>query len=142
MHLLCDALPVPFVPVQIACGALVAHWYSYTPPRSGTSQYHRTFRLTQCLCGTILVAVCSLVWDWHFFSSGSMLLCWPELLSPFLSFTEFSCSSFHLWMGEAPIHCRKVFIINLCCTVEHYCLILLSFLHLKFGQAINCIICN
>ena len=46
MHPLYDALPVPHVPVQVTRGALVAHRYSYAPPRSRTSQYHRTFILS------------------------------------------------------------------------------------------------
>ena len=38
MYLLCEALPVPFVPVWVTRGALVAHRYSYSlrPPRYRT----------------------------------------------------------------------------------------------------------
>ena len=43
MHLLNDALPGPYVPVRVTRGALVAHRYTYAPPRCITSQYHRTF---------------------------------------------------------------------------------------------------
>ena len=37
------ALSVPYVPVRVTLGALVAHWYTYEPPRCSTSQYRSTF---------------------------------------------------------------------------------------------------
>ena len=37
------ALPGPYLPVQVATGALVAHRYTYAPLRCRTSQYRRTF---------------------------------------------------------------------------------------------------
>ena len=40
---LCGALPVPYVPVRVTRGALIAHRYTYAPPRCRTSQYCRTF---------------------------------------------------------------------------------------------------
>ena len=43
MHPLYGALPVPYVPVLAALGALVAHRYTYAPPRCRTSQYYGTF---------------------------------------------------------------------------------------------------
>ena len=43
MHPLNDALPEPYVPVRVTRGALVAHRYTYAPPRCRTSQYRRTF---------------------------------------------------------------------------------------------------
>ena len=43
MHPLNGALPGPYVPVRLTRGALVAHRYTYSPPRCRTSQYHRTF---------------------------------------------------------------------------------------------------
>ena len=42
-HPLCGALPVPYVPVRVACGALIAHRYTFAPPRCRTLQYRRTF---------------------------------------------------------------------------------------------------
>ena len=42
-HPLSGALPGPYVPVRITRGALVAHRFSYAPPRCRTSQYPRTF---------------------------------------------------------------------------------------------------
>ena len=43
MHPLNGALPAPYVPVRVTCGALVTHRYTYAPPRCRTSQYNRTF---------------------------------------------------------------------------------------------------
>ena len=43
MHPLNDALSGPYVAVRVTLGALVAQWYTYAPPRCGTSQYRRTF---------------------------------------------------------------------------------------------------
>ena len=42
-HPLGGALPVPYVPVRVTRGALIAHRYTFAPPRCGTSQYFRTF---------------------------------------------------------------------------------------------------
>ena len=43
MHHLHGALPLPFVSVRVTRDALVAHRYTYAPPRCRTSQYIRTF---------------------------------------------------------------------------------------------------
>ena len=43
MHPLYGALPLPYVPVRVTSGAVLAHWFTYAPPRCGTSQYSRTF---------------------------------------------------------------------------------------------------
>ena len=43
MHPLCGALPVPFVLARVTRVALIAHRYSYKPPRCRTFQYSRTF---------------------------------------------------------------------------------------------------
>ena len=44
MHPLYGALPVPYVTVRCSTsGALVAHRYTYAPPRCGNSQYRRNF---------------------------------------------------------------------------------------------------
>ena len=43
MHPLYGALPVPYVPVQVTRSAVIAHRYTYAPPRCRTSQYRRTF---------------------------------------------------------------------------------------------------
>ena len=43
MHPLYGALPVPYEPVRVTRGAVIAHRYTYAPPRCRTSQYERTF---------------------------------------------------------------------------------------------------
>ena len=43
MHPLYGALPVPYVPVWVTHGAVIAHQYIYAPPSCRTSQYRRTF---------------------------------------------------------------------------------------------------
>ena len=43
MHPLYDALPVPYVLVWVTSGTVIAHWYTYVPPRCRTSQYRKTF---------------------------------------------------------------------------------------------------
>ena len=45
MHPLYGTLPVPYVPVRVTRGALVAHRYPQVPLRCRTSQYCRTFIL-------------------------------------------------------------------------------------------------
>ena len=42
-HPLCGTLPVPYVPVQVTCGALITHRYTFAPSRCRTSQNRRTF---------------------------------------------------------------------------------------------------
>ena len=43
MHPLNGALPGPYVPARVTRGALVAHQYTYAPPRCRTLKYSRTF---------------------------------------------------------------------------------------------------
>ena len=43
MHPLYGALPVPYVPVRVTRGAVIAHRYTHMPPRCRTSQYRRRF---------------------------------------------------------------------------------------------------
>ena len=43
MHSLYGALPVPYAPMRVTRGAVIAHRYTYAPPRCRTSQYRRTF---------------------------------------------------------------------------------------------------
>ena len=42
-HPLCGALPVRYVPVRVTRGAMIAHRYTFAPPRCRTWQYRRTF---------------------------------------------------------------------------------------------------
>ena len=43
MYPLCGALPVPYVPLRVTGGAVIAHRFTYAPPRCRTSQYSQTF---------------------------------------------------------------------------------------------------
>ena len=45
MHPLNGALHGPYVPARVTRGALVAHRYTYAPPRCRTLQHSRTFIL-------------------------------------------------------------------------------------------------
>ena len=45
MHPLYGALLVPYVLVRVTRGAVIAHWYTFTPPRCRTTHYRRTFIL-------------------------------------------------------------------------------------------------
>ena len=42
-HPLCGALPVPYAPLRVTRGALIAHRYTFVPSRCRTSQYRITF---------------------------------------------------------------------------------------------------
>ena len=42
-HPRCGALPVPYAPVRVTRGALIAHRYTFAPPRCRASQYRNTF---------------------------------------------------------------------------------------------------
>ena len=50
MHPHNDALPGPYVPVQVIRGALVAHRYTYSIRCCRTSHYRRIFFPSQCPC--------------------------------------------------------------------------------------------
>ena len=45
MHPLSGTLSLPYVPVHVTYGALVAHRHSFAPPHCRTSQCRRTFVL-------------------------------------------------------------------------------------------------
>ena len=63
-HPLCGALPVPYVPVQVTCSALIAHRYTL---------FH-----SQSLSGIIWLTPYLMVWDWRVSRAGQMLFCWPS----------------------------------------------------------------
>ena len=89
MHSLNDALPGSYVPVRVRSSALVAHRYTYTPPRCGTSQHRRTLFLSQCPSGTILLTPYSMVWDWRVSRAETIFFYWPKLLNPYYSLLLF-----------------------------------------------------
>ena len=63
MHPLYGALSLPYVPVQVSRGALVAHRYTYVTPRFGASQYRRTFILLSVYLWNNLLTLYSMVGD-------------------------------------------------------------------------------
>ena len=63
--------------VRVPRGDLVAHRYTYSPPR----------------CGTVEL-LASMVWDRWILRAGPMLFHWPKLLAPFLYSTVSIFSSF------------------------------------------------
>ena len=70
MHPLFGALPVPYVPVRVTLGAVIAHRYRHqflaAEPRTSIGPLFSR----QYLCGTILVAPYSMVWDWRVLRAG------------------------------------------------------------------------
>ena len=78
MHPLYGALPVPYVPVRVTRGAVIAHQYTYVTPRCRTSQHRGLLFPCQYLCGTILVIPCSVVWDWRVSRAWPMRFHWPS----------------------------------------------------------------
>ena len=94
MYPLYGALPVPAVPVPVRRGALIAHWYCSllaAVPRSSAGP----FFTSKCPCGTVLLILYSMVWDWRVSRARPMLFYWPKLLYPFLSSTIFIFLFFH-----------------------------------------------
>ena len=74
VHPLNGALPGLYV----TRGALVAHRYTYAPPRCRTLQYSRTLFPSRCPSGTILLTPYSTVWDWRVSRAGPMFSYWPN----------------------------------------------------------------
>ena len=99
MHTLCDAFPVPYVSVRVPRGAVIAHRFTYAPPRCRTSQYRRTFiPLSVSLWNDLSDPVFDGVGLAGFESrANAFLLAW--LLAFFLSPVVFLFSSFILRVG-------------------------------------------
>ena len=89
MHPLNGALPGPYVPVRVTSGVLVTHRYAYAPPHCGISQYSRTFILSRCHCGMILLTRHSMAWDQRVSRAGPMLFYWHKMLYPFYNLLLF-----------------------------------------------------
>ena len=83
VHSLNGALPGPYLPVQVTRGALVAHWYTYAPPRCRTSQYSSTFiPLSVSLWNDLANPVFDSVGLGGFKSRANSFFYWPKLLYP------------------------------------------------------------
>ena len=94
MHPLNGALAGPYVPVRVTRGALVAHRYTYAPPRCRTLQYRRTFiPFSVSLWNDLANAVFDV-------RAGPMLLYWPKLHYPYtIVFYSFSLSLLSVYIG-------------------------------------------
>ena len=103
MHPLYDALPVPYVAVPVTRAAC-------NPHRISVHALHDTDRISvtlvtlmlllaaeprstagpifpsQCPCRTILLTMCSMLWDWRVLRAWTMRFYCPKLLNPFLCF--------------------------------------------------------
>ena len=91
------ALPVPYVPVRVTRGALVAHRYTCAPPRCRTSQYHRTFiPFSASQWNDPADPAFDGVGRSFFFSTGPMYFYWPKQFAQFLFSTVFPSSSLFL----------------------------------------------
>ena len=66
MHLLSVTLPFPYVPAPVSRRALVAVKLLSTAVPLCPSH---------CLCGTILVTMCLMVWDWRVLRAEPILSC-------------------------------------------------------------------
>ena len=78
MHPLCDALPVPYVPVRVTRGTLSAHLYTYVLPRCRTSKYRSTFiPLLVSLWNDLVDPVFDGV-GLRVSRAGPMSFCWPS----------------------------------------------------------------
>ena len=98
MHPIYGALPVPYVPVRVTRGAVIAHRYTYTPPRCRTSQHRRTFiPWSVSLWNDLSDPVFDGVGLAGFKSIANAFLL-ALLLAHFLS-PVFPFSSFILWVG-------------------------------------------
>ena len=104
MHPLCGALPVPCVPVRVTRCTLIAHRYTYAPPRWRTSQCRMTFiplsvSLWNDLVDPVLDGV-GLAGIKNRLANAFLL---ASLLSPFWSSTIFPYSSFPLSVGSVGL---------------------------------------
>ena len=77
--------PVPYMPVRVTRGVLVAHVMHVRLIANEPSSTAWLLFLAQYHYGTILVTLCSMVWDWRLLRAGPILLYWPTLLAPILS---------------------------------------------------------
>ena len=96
MHPLCGALPVP---VRVTRGTVIAHRFTYVPPRCRTSQYRQTFIPFSV---SLWNDLSDLVFDGvglACFKSRANAFLLAQLLAHFLSPAVFPFSSFILWVG-------------------------------------------
>ena len=78
MHPLYGVRPVSYVPVRVTRFTVIAHRYSYAPPRCRTSQYRWTFILLSVSLWNDLSDLGLIVWDWQVSRAGPMPFYWPS----------------------------------------------------------------
>ena len=84
----------------VILGGLVSHLHILMRPLAAKLSSTTGFLLpSQCLWGTILVTLYSMLWDWQVLRTGLMFFYWPKLLDPFLSCTVFPFSAFFPLVG-------------------------------------------
>ena len=123
VHPLNGALPGPYVPVRVTRGALVAHRYTYAPPRAEPCSTAGLLVPFWCPSGTILLTAYSMVWDWRVSRAGPMVLYWPKLLSPYYSlllfFFLFLLSVYSLVLWGQGLRTDRVYItLSQPCTLD------------------------
>ena len=69
-HPLCVALPVPYVPVRVTRGALIAHRYTFAPPAAEPHTIAGLLFHSQYLSGMIWLTPYLMVWDWRVSRAG------------------------------------------------------------------------
>ena len=88
MHPFCGALPVPYAPVRVTRGALIAM-------RLPAAEHRSTALLlfsSQYISVMIWLTPYSMVWDWRVSRAGPMPFCWPSCYLLFcLLFCLFFC---------------------------------------------------
>ena len=129
MHPLYRPLHLPYVPVCVTRGALVAHRYTYVPPRRRISQYIMTF-IPLSVSLERSCRPCLMVQVWRVSRAGPMFFYWPKLLAPLLS-SVFPFSSVFIYLimlqgfwslgligckcnarlSQRALHCRPLSII-------------------------------
>ena len=96
------ALRVPYAPVRVTRGAVIAHRYTYAPPCCRTSQYSRTFipfsvslwnDLRDPVCDGVGLAGFKSSSNVVFFSLGS---CWLQVVSSCFTFLFFHSTLFKI----------------------------------------------
>ena len=92
VHPLNGALRGPYVPARVTRGALVAHRYTYAPPRWRTLQYSRILFSSRCPSGTILLTPYSMVWDWRVSRAGQCFFIGLSYSIPTIVFYSLSLS--------------------------------------------------
>ena len=89
MHPLYGALSVPYVPVRVTSGTLVAHRYAYAPPHCAHRRTAGRLFPSQCICGAILLTLYSMMWDWRVSRAVPLHFHWHKLLYSSLTSTIF-----------------------------------------------------